>query len=388
MAAAVVLTMFVVPLALAAAVVDVATGALRRSGSRLPRVRLLGFGICWAWLETAGVLRAGLLWLSGRAGDVDAHFRLQRWWADRLMQCLRATCGVEVDVDGVEALRPGGFVLLVRHASLADSLLTAWVVTENAGLRPRVVLKRELLADPCLDIVGHRLPNCFVDRDAADSGPELAAIAEMAHGLGDDDVAIIFPEGTRASAAKRTRALERIAEGDPARAARLAGLHHLIPPRPAGSRALIEGSGGAEVVLGWHTGFDGLDDFRGILTALARPRTPVHIHFERVGHIPTDPSEFAEWLDAAWQQMDRSVCVEVHGRLEIHERVDDHEQVADVDAAAGDVADLGDRAGDRRAHRVLHLHRLDDDERLVLDDDVTDGDVHRDDRAGQRGDRS
>ena len=303
MAAAVMLTMFVVPLALTAAVLDLVTGR-----ARLPRVRLLGFGICWAWLETAGVLRAGWLWLTGRAGDVDAHFRLQRWWADRLMRCLRVTCGVDIDVEGVDALRPGGFVLLVRHASLADSLLTAWVVTEHAGLRPRVVLKRELLADPCLDIVGHRLPNCFVDRDATDSGPELAAIAAMADDLGDDDVAIIFPEGTRASAAKRTRALERIAESDPDRAERLGGLQHLIPPRPAGSLALIEGSGGAEVVLGWHTGFDGLGDFRGILAALARPRTPVRIRFERAGHAPAEPTEFAAWLDAAWLQMDHTVA--------------------------------------------------------------------------------
>jgi len=41
------------------------------------------------------------------------------------------------------------------------------------------VLKRELLADPCLDIVGNRLPNHFLDRHATDSGPELAALPRV-----------------------------------------------------------------------------------------------------------------------------------------------------------------------------------------------------------------
>lgn len=306
MAMAVVLVVLAVPLAAAAAVVDLVTGKFR-----LPRVRLLAFGICWAWLETAGVLRAAWLWVTGRGPDVDAHFALQRWWADRLMRSLRVTCGVEIEVEGVDALRPGGFVLLVRHASLADSLLTAWVLTEQAGLRPRVVLKPELQADPCLDIVGHRLPNCFVDREATDSAPELAAIAAMGDGMGDDDVAIIFPEGTRASDAKRARALERIGGSDPDRAQRLAGLQHLIPPRPAGSRALISGAAGAEVVLAWHTGFDGLDTFGGILRALGRARTPVRICFERVGSVPTAPDEFADWLDAAWLRMDHAVAADL-----------------------------------------------------------------------------
>ena len=54
--------------------------------------------------------------------------------------------------------------MLCRHASLADSLVSAWVITSVAGMNPRYVLKRELLVDPCLDIVGNRLPNHFLDR--------------------------------------------------------------------------------------------------------------------------------------------------------------------------------------------------------------------------------
>ncbi len=304
--AAWVLTVCFLPLAAVLVLVD-----LVRLKFRLPLLRLAAFGWCWAWLETAGVAAAAGLWAAGRAGDVDAHYRLQRWWANRLMASLRVTCGVTIHVDGVEELRPSPAVLLVRHASLADSLLTAWVVTEHAQLRPRVVLKRELLVDPCLDIVGNRLPNCFLDRQAEDSAPGLAELREMGATMEPSSVAIIFPEGTRANAQKRRRALERIGERDPDRVSRLAGLAHVLPPRPAGTRALLEGAAtrDAGVVVGWHVGFDGLDTFAGILAALARPRTPIRMRFARVPAPATlDGAQFERWLDDRWVQVDREVA--------------------------------------------------------------------------------
>jgi 1-acyl-sn-glycerol-3-phosphate acyltransferase len=262
-------------------------------------------------LETVGVAAAAGLWLTGRARDVEAHSRLQRWWAARLMASLRVTCGITIHVEGVEELHPAPVVLLVRHASLADSLLTAWVVTEHAQLRPRIVLKRELLADPCLDIVGNRLPNCFLDRAAEDSTPGLAEIERMGDTMDDRSVSIIFPEGTRANPAKRRRALERIAERDSARAERLSGLAHVLPPRPAGTRALLRGAAAvdARVAVGWHVGFDGLDTFAGILAALARPRTPIRMRVARVDPpSQLEGAEFDRWLDDLWVQVDRDVA--------------------------------------------------------------------------------
>lgn len=307
-----VLAVCFLPLMVVLVVVD-----LVRTKFRLPLARLATFALCWTWLETAGVLAAAGLWAAGRSRDVAAHFRLQRWWADRLMTSLRVTCGITIHVEGAELLRPGPTVLLVRHASLADSLLTAWVVTEHAQLQPRVVLKRELLADPCLDVVGNRLPNCFLDRQAEDSAPGLAEIREMGATMDDRSVSIIFPEGTRANPDKRGRALERIAERDPDRAARLAGLEHLLPPRPAGTRALLEGAATVDgrVVVGWHVGFDGLDTFAGILAALARPRTPIRMRFARVdGPATFEGADFDRWLDERWQQVDRDVAAFVAER--------------------------------------------------------------------------
>jgi 1-acyl-sn-glycerol-3-phosphate acyltransferase len=276
---------------------------------RFPIARLLAFGVGWAWLESAGVLVAGGLWVVGRRRDQSAHWRLQRWWAANLMTVLRTTTGLRVEAAHVEALQPGPAVVLCRHASLADSLVSAWVITSVAGLHPRYVLKRELRFDPCLDVVGDRVPNYFLDRDAADSSAELAALRSLSAGMGPMDVAVIFPEGTRANPAKRTRALERIAERDPERLARVSPLQHLLPVRPAGSAAVVAGCPQADVVVAWHSGFEGFDTFGGIVAGIGRGAPEVRFgvaRFER-STVPDEPSAFAAWLDARWLEADARV---------------------------------------------------------------------------------
>lgn len=276
-------------------------------------MRLLAFGFCWAWLESAGVVVSGGLWVAGLRRRTGPHLALQRWWAARLMGALRATTGLDVVTPGAAALAPGPAVVLCRHASLADSLLSAWVITSLARLQPRYVLKRELLADPCLDIVGGRLPNHFLDREATDTTRELDALRDLAGGLDAGQVAVIFPEGTRSSPAKRDRALEKIGERDPDRATRLSTLRHLLPPRPAGSEALVSGAPHADVVFAWHVGFDGLDTFGGILRALAEPMRTVVFDARRIPRSTVEAGvasagSFARWIDDEWLRVDAAVA--------------------------------------------------------------------------------
>ncbi len=275
---------------------------------RFPTTRLLAFGVCWSWLEVAGVSAAFALWITGQRRNVRAHYSLQRWWATNLLGALRATCGIALDAQGVDALQPGPVLLFVRHASLADSLVSAYVVVALAGMQPRFVLKRELLVDPCLDIVGQRVPNHFLDRGANDTAPELAAVARLVEDLGPHDVGIIFPEGTRANPRKREAALARISERDPLRAERLSVLDHLLPPRPSGAQAMASGAPAVDVVLAWHVGFEGLDTFGGILNALGRPFPPIRFVARRVPAAEVPRGEgFAAWLDGQWISMDAEV---------------------------------------------------------------------------------
>jgi len=289
---------------------------LVRGRLRLPIVRLLAFALAWSWLETAGVVVSAMFWILGRSGDHRRHYALQRWWAHNLLRALRFTCGVRVKVENVEALHPGPVILLARHASLADSLVSAYVVTTVAGMKPRYVLKRELLADPCLDVVGQRLPNHFLDRSAADSTPELEALSTLTSSMDEMTVGIIFPEGTRANPIKRAKAIAKISEVDAERVARIMTMKHLLPPRPAGAAAMLRGNATGDVVVAWHVGFEGLDTFSGILRALSKPIPPIRFVLRRIPRIgvPSLYREFTAWLDEEWMRMDDEVDTALRAR--------------------------------------------------------------------------
>ena len=273
---------------------------------RLPRTRLLTFGLCWAWLETLALGVCFVLWATRR--PLGPWYTLQRWWAARIVGSLRVVCGFRMDVEGAGVTMPGPVVVFGRHSSLADSIASLFIVAPDAHTKPHYVLKRELLIDPCLDIAGNRIPNHFLDRAATDSGPELASLTALSSGMGAEDVAVIFPEGTRSNPKKRARALEKIGARDPARAERLRGLRHLLPPRPAGSAALLAGTPDADVVILGHIGFEGLDTFGGILRRLPR-KAPVRMWLRRIPRsaVPADDAAFTVWLDETWLTLDDEV---------------------------------------------------------------------------------
>ncbi len=286
---------------------------LVRGRRRLPVARLLAFAVCWCWIESVGVFRSFALWAAGRASDHDEHYRLMGWWAGLLMRSLERTTGLRAGIEGLDALTDGDAIVLCRHASLGDSLLSGWALASEAEVRPRYVLKRELLVDPCLDIVGLRVPNHFLDRESDDSAAELAAIERLANGVGPGVVGVIFAEGTRSNEAKRTRALVAMRGRDPERAARLEGLRYLLPPRPAGTMALLRGAPHADVVLAWHTGFDGFDSFGGMIRRLAEPPPPVRFVAHRVPRADVPSGEgFRTWLDERWLEMDAEVAEAVN----------------------------------------------------------------------------
>ncbi|NBS29725.1 MAG: acyltransferase [Actinobacteria bacterium] len=282
---------------------------LRRQRS-LPLVRLLLFGWYWSVIECAGVAISFVLWVIGQSSNQRLHYRLMAWWAGKLMTGLRVAMRASIEVDDEHSFDTGNAVLLCRHASLADSLLSAWVVCTRRGLNPRYVLKRELLWDPCLDIVGLRVPNYFVDRGSHQSDRELESVRYLARDLVVNDVAVIFPEGTRSSPAKRKRAIERIREQSPNRLPHVENLQHLIPVRPSGTVALLEGAPNADVITAWHTGFDGLSTFGGVYRALGEGRVHIKFSARRIPRSSIDSIDVT-WLDQIWAKMDREVAEEL-----------------------------------------------------------------------------
>lgn len=276
---------------------------------RLPTARLVLFALLWAWLEVIAVVSATALWATGRGKNHDAHYSLQRWWSARIIDALRLAVGLRVDVEVPSDWGQGPYVALCRHASLGDAIMSCWVLSTTGGLKPRYVLKKELKNVPTLDIFGHRLPNYFVDRASSNVGAELTGIEQMAAGLDGKQVAVIFPEGSRVSPTKRDKELARLRTRNPVRAARMETLRNLLPPKSAGAAALLSSVPGADVLVMWHTGFDGLDTFRGILERLrdGRPRARMVVTRWRRDEVDR-AGAFAEWLDERWLEMDDMVA--------------------------------------------------------------------------------
>jgi hypothetical protein len=174
-------------------------------------------------------------------------------------------------------------------------------------MRPRYVLKDDLLLDPSLDIVGNRIPNHFVDRVTDDLGSELDAIEALARTMGARDGAVIFPEGMVVTGARRARAVERLAVSDPDRAARLRDLRVLAPVRPAGTAALLRGAPTADVVIVTHAGLEPLARIADASANLPL-REPVRVTLRRVPRAEVPEGDgFARWLDDQWLAADASL---------------------------------------------------------------------------------
>ena len=287
---------------------------------RRPRCALR-FGLfltVYLWCETLGLLASGLIWLASGAGRGEAarrrcrrwSFALQQRWAGVLFSSARRIFGFRLEVAGGEHLAEAPLLLFLRHASVADTLLPAVLVSAPHGIRLRYVMKRELLWDPCLDVVGHRLPNHFARRDSDDSEGERQAVAELARDLGSDEGVLIYPEGTRFTPAKRTRVLDRLRRGGHSDLhSRAERLERVLPPRLGGPLAMLEASPGVDVVFGAHAGFEGVGSLGDLWNGVLVDAT-VRARFWRVpaAEIPPSREARAAWLYEQWSRMDRSVA--------------------------------------------------------------------------------
>jgi hypothetical protein len=62
----------------------------------------------------------------------------------------------------------------------------------------------------------------------------------------------------------------------------------------------------------WHSGFDGLDTFRGIVRHLAQRAVKVHVKITEHHRATVASGEaFVEWLDEQWLVMDDAVARQV-----------------------------------------------------------------------------
>jgi 1-acyl-sn-glycerol-3-phosphate acyltransferase len=276
---------------------------------RLPGARAavptLGLLLGYLWCETIGITVATWLWLRHRDRQrfLQANYRLQSWWAATLKRIAERLFRLDFHITGQDALSGDGALMLPRHASIADTLIPMVFYAIPRQIRLRYVLKRELLLDPCLDIVGNRLPNCFVDRSGEDSAGARAGIARLVAGMAADEGLLLFPEGTRYSIA-RVRSLRSRWREDPERLGQLDRWSHVLPPRTGGFLAALDANPGKDLIFCAHTGFEGSSHFRTLING-AWSGARIRIHFWRVpfAAIPHDRAARALLLFEQWDRM-------------------------------------------------------------------------------------
>lgn len=245
-------------------------------------------------------------------------------WCHNITRATELFLDTKIHVVGRELLEPAPVVVLQRHISLLDAVVPSKLVAYRKSNAPRHVLMRELRGDPCIETLGYRTPNHFVDRTVGGPG-ELAAIEAVGQTLNPRGSGVIFPEGGFRTEPRYESAVKSLSKRDPELAARAKRYRHVMPPRPGGTRALLAGAPGVDVVVIAHVGYEGFSTARDII-ANAPISRPIHIELKRIKRddIPTDERGFAHWLFDQYDWIDD--FVESHLAVDIRD-----DAVIDVD---------------------------------------------------------
>lgn len=277
----------------------------------LPSVRVYLFVAQYLINDTVEILAAGPLWIMAGFGTTldrpasrRRHERLQAWSIAVLARRAERLLGVrlDTDLDIGEALTPGPAIVVCRHVSLFDASLPA-LLYQQLGYHTRGVIMAELLADPGFDLLYQRAGSVFIPRDNHPDAKDLAATTGV--DLDERTVAVIFPEGRLFRPDVLVRSLDRLIERDPDRAQRIAGLRHLLPPRPGGLDALLDVAPNADVVVINHAGFDRYPTFTEVARTVPLDRA-IRVTARRItrSEVPTDLAARTVWLDTLWLEMD------------------------------------------------------------------------------------
>lgn len=307
LAIGVVLLPMLVPLA---ALADLVRGRVR-----LPLIRVLLMLLSWLAMDIVAMVAGAGLWFGfgagrwfGTARSIAIHGRFQTWWLGAIAEIARPLLGLRFEVDHQDPLHPGPAIVICRHASYGDAMLPVLLFGTWNSYQLRYVLMRETAWDPAMDLFGHRLANHFVERSAANpaaAAAELTAVGDLARGLAAHEVAVIFPEGQFFTASRRERAITSVRRRDPERAERVDALSHVLPPKPGGVLALLDGAPDADVIVVAHVGFESTTNLASILRN-APLRRPVRVRSWRIprSQIPAGDVARLRWLDDTWATVD------------------------------------------------------------------------------------
>lgn len=290
-----------------ALVIDLA----RRGRSAMLRTLLF---LAWVLAcEVAGLLGAAALWLArpfARARWLAWNYALQHRWNAALFGGMRRLFRIHYEIDGAELLARGGYLLLSRHGSGLDYALPIVIAGVPHRRRIRYVLKTAMRWDPCLDVVGGRIPNAFVEPGQRRREQQEREVATLTVGLAVDDAINVYPEGARYSPRARDRQLERLSSsGDSIALARAQSLQRTLLPRSGAVTAILRDAPQLDVVLLGHHGLERANTLADLARgALLDARVRVRLWRIPAAEVARDDCD--AWLFEQWSRLDAWLLAE------------------------------------------------------------------------------
>jgi 1-acyl-sn-glycerol-3-phosphate acyltransferase len=278
---------------------------------------LLGVAVVAGYLvcDLLAVAAALGLWLRSLAGEPIGGERMQRLhyalvgallgrFGAVAQRLLRLSVAVEGEADAEASLRAcrRPVIVLSRHAGPGDPLVLVRELM-GRGRRPGIVLREAMRVDPAVDVLGSRIPLCFLRRNAdwTDTRRRISALSAR---MSPQGALLLFPEGGNISDERRRIGIARLLRQGLRRRARQAGrLAHLAAPHPGGVLAALAGNPGADVVFAAHSGLAGM-------SPILWRRIPVgcdlrlHLWLVPAEEVPVSQRARVDWLFGWWRVMD------------------------------------------------------------------------------------
>jgi hypothetical protein len=282
-------------------------------------VRVVAFGAVFVVMEAAALVVLFAQWVrfgfgarlsSEKARDV--HYRLMAFYLKLMYRAVGALFGLRINIEERQAPQPGPVLVFSRHAGPGNSLMLIGTMMIAFDRRPRIVMLAKLQWDPLFDTMFNRLPNRFISHEKGKSDLYVAAIGDLATGLGERDAFVLFPEGRDFTQRLRRRAIEYLrTKGFDTHADRAARMLHVLPPRHRGPLAAITAAPDADVVFVAHSVLEELGTFRQLWRRIPL-EDPVDGRYWRIPphEVPRTEAEVIEWLYRWWEEIDE--WVEAH----------------------------------------------------------------------------
>lgn len=276
-------------------------------------VRMVAFGTFYLVMEVVGLIVMLGLWIRFGFGmrlrsaqAKDAHFRFMALWHGLMYKAVKKLFGLRINIEERPEPQPGPVLVFSRHAGPGNSLLLIGTMMLAYNRKPRIVMLAKLQWDPLFDTMGNRLPNRFIKHDKKNADHYVAAIGELAEGLGDQDAFVLFPEGKDFTQRLRLRAIDYLREkGFDRHADRAMAMLNVLPPRHRGPAAAIASAPQADVVFVAHSVLEEIGSFKELWRRV--PLTdPIDGRYWRIppSEVPETEKDLIEWLYAWWERID------------------------------------------------------------------------------------